>query len=482
MRKIGMIVTVMEVLMMMTVSLSCAAEKGFVLLPEEDFAERFYSNPSAVHDIGDPAVYRAEGSWWMVATSAADGFRIWRSDDLVTWQDEGMAYQKESGVSWCASTFWAPEVSFIDGTYYLVYSAKWYNHGTLRIGIARSDSPGGPFVDLKNEPLFDPGYAVIDAHLMQDSDGTCWLYFSRDCSENVVDGVYTSQIYTARLAEDMMSLASEPVLLTTPDLDWEYSDGDDCRWNEGPFVVRNGGKYWLFYSANYFESLEYGVGAAVSDAPDGPFVKYEQGPLLKCVTGGDGSVLVSGPGHNFCFEVGGEWFTSYHTHYDPVRRGNDRQLCIDRMGFRADGTPYINGPTLAPQLKPLSLMGLRDLLPLSLPMYPDRQAGLLTDGDCVVNSGDRGLFTLPGGSGLEYRWDAPVTADSILLYAPAGQDACVTLTLNGGHSVRLSLTDMETLPGSSLRVFFEPLSLVSLRIDTDADCRLAELRLIGPAA
>jgi hypothetical protein len=32
----------------------------------------------------------------------------------------------------------------------------------FRIGVAVADKPTGPFMELSSEPLFDPGYPVID--------------------------------------------------------------------------------------------------------------------------------------------------------------------------------------------------------------------------------------------------------------------------------------------------------------------------------
>ena len=451
------------------------------LLDAANFADRFYTNPGPVHDIGDPTVFYAEGSFWMVATSAPNGFRMWRSPDLGAWEECDMAYRIDPATSWCTGSFWAPEVHRVGDAYYLVFSATWYGHNTMRIGIARSDSPGGPYVNLKNEPLFDPGYATIDAHLVFTPAGEPWLYFARDCSENVIGGIHTSQICAVRLTEDLMDVVGEPVLLTTPDQPWEFASGDEYRWNEGPYVVRHGGRYWLFYSANYYQGREYGVGVAVSDAPDGPYAKLDASPLLRWAEDADGAVRVSGPGHNACFEVEGERFTSYHTHYQPHAPNADRQLAIDRMGFHGDGTPYIDGPTLAPQPKPLAVLGLRSLLGEAACESSLSDAAPLTDGDtCVAPSSEPWLTSFGAGDWVEYRWARPVRADSLLLWAPAGQEAVARLSIDGGEPIALDLAELDPLPGSALRLFFEPIGITSLRLEFDRPCRLGELMLLGP--
>jgi hypothetical protein len=46
---------------------------------------------------------------------------------------------------------------------------------------------------------------------------------------------------------------------------------------------------------------------------------------------------------------GTELFIVYHIQTNPERPSADRQVCIDRMGFREDGSLYVSGPTDTPQ-------------------------------------------------------------------------------------------------------------------------------------
>jgi GH43 family beta-xylosidase len=61
--------------------------------------------------------------------------------------------------------------------------------------------------------------------------------------------------------------------------------------------------------------------------------------------------VISGPGHHCVIDSpdGSELFVVYHTHTDAALGGGNRQVCIDRMGFREDGSIYVNGPTLTDQ-------------------------------------------------------------------------------------------------------------------------------------
>jgi hypothetical protein len=175
-----------------------------------------------------------------------------------------------------------------------------------------------------------------------------YLYYSRDCSENVVDGKHTSQIYVVEMeGYTQIKEGAEHKLLLTPEQNWELRSGD-WLWNEGPDILKHTGKYYLFYSANCYASYDYSIGYAVSDNPLGPFIKYENNPVISAI--GD----MSGTGNNsFFYSLDGkEMFTAYHTHTDSVAGGGNRKLSIDRCGFREDGSFYINGPTISMQPEP----------------------------------------------------------------------------------------------------------------------------------
>jgi GH43 family beta-xylosidase len=311
--------------------------------------DSIYQNPISIKNIGDPFVLRAlDGKYYCYASSAADGFKAWSSNDLVHWMDIGYVY-KRNDASWGESDFWAPEVVFYNGKYFMHYSARWGKNQSLRLGVATADSPAGPFVDVFNRPMFDFGYAAIDGHVLFDDDGRKYFYYSRDCSENVVDGRHESHLYVAELNEDLTSLKGESCLITKPEQEWELRSGPEWLWNEGPFVLKHNHKYYLMYSANFYASRDYSVGYAVAASPLGPFTKATHNPILFSP-----NREISGPGHNSVIASpdGGELFIVYHTHTDPDHPSGDRQVCIDRMGFREDGSLYVTGPTNTPQKIP----------------------------------------------------------------------------------------------------------------------------------
>lgn len=312
-------------------------------------ADYLYSNPTDIDYIGDPYVIKAsDGFYYMFCTSASNGYFCWKSADLYNWTDKKMAYTRSKD-SWAFNTFWAPEVVELDGVYYMYYTAKRLN-GSLRIGVATSSSPDGPYEEALDEPLFDFGYAAIDAHVFIDDDNKKYLYYSRDCSENIQSGVHISEIYGIRLNDDMISVEGDPVLLTSPTQMWEI--GGDYIWNEGPEVIKHNGIYYLTYSSNFYASRDYSVGYATSASPLGEYTKYENNPILSAGSYKD----ISGPGHH-SFTLSPdeeELFMVYHTHTYPSAPSGDRQVNIDRVVFTDTGEMYVNGPTISSQPLPFN--------------------------------------------------------------------------------------------------------------------------------
>ncbi len=294
-------------------------------------------NPIGITNIGDPFIlHSSDGYYYLYATSHdidEMGFYVWKSKDFINWSEPKICYylsEKSFGYKNC----WAPEVTEYNGKYYLFYSARWKKTDTLRIGVAISESPEGPFIETKeNEPLFDFGYTCIDGTVFIDEDGRKYLYYSRDCCDNVYNGEHQSHIYVLRLSDDLLSVYGEPKLISKPELPYEdilnIYDGVIWKWNEGPFMVKTNGEYHLMYSGNHYATKYYSICVAKADNPLGPFTKYDK-PIATYIEG-----KITGPGHNSVFKDDkGQMYCAYHVHTNINNPGNDRQLFIDKLNYK----------------------------------------------------------------------------------------------------------------------------------------------------
>src|SRR5689334_4033206 len=122
-----------------------------------------YLNPVYQREFPDPFVLKYCGEYWAYCTGFwSDGrcFGILHSTDLVNWQEVGGAMQPLPDNP---PHYWAPEVSYYNGRFYLYYSMG--NEELMEIRVAVAEQPGGPFVDsgrrLTREPF------AIDAHVFQ---------------------------------------------------------------------------------------------------------------------------------------------------------------------------------------------------------------------------------------------------------------------------------------------------------------------------
>lgn len=346
-----------------------------------------YKNPLAVK-FGDPYILNdGNGTYYMYGTGggAKDGFATYSSTDLVNWNFEGQVYTGDKEDSWAIGSFWAPEVYKFNDKYYMFFSAQWRDNPNdelenFKIGVAVADKPTGPFKDVQNKPLFDPGYPVIDANVFQDTDGKSYLYYSRVCYKHPVeteisewarekgwfDEIEESWVYGIELKPDFSGVIGEPVLLLRPpktmddkNAEWESrsvtSKEVNRRWTEGSYTFKHEGTYYMMYSANYYGGENYAVGYATADSPLGPYKKAENNPVLEKNTdkGGD----VTGTGHNSLVfaEDSTRIYTVYHGRTKTT--GDKRVVFIDELRIKDNGELVVDGPSTEAKPKPLRSSG-----------------------------------------------------------------------------------------------------------------------------
>lgn len=331
-----------------------------------------FNNPLDVK-FGDPFVLEAnDGKYYMYGTGggAKKGFAAYSSSDLENWKSEGQVYFSDNKNSWGVGAFWAPEVYELDGKYYMFYSAQWKVNPTnekenFKIGVAVSDNPLGPFVDAKSEPIFDPGYPIIDANVFFE-DGKSYLYYSRCCYKHPVesevsvwarekgwyDKIEESWVYGVELKPDFSGVIGEPKLLLRPPLkmndpntEWESrsvtAHEANRRWTEGSTLLKHGNVYYMMYSANNFDGENYAVGYATSNGPLGDFDKARNNPVLE--KNGE----VTGTGHNSILESpdGDGWICFYHGRTEKT--GHKRLVFMDKMKIDDQGVLRVEGPSLS---------------------------------------------------------------------------------------------------------------------------------------
>lgn len=345
-----------------------------VVIANRGLAQDLAPNPLPVA-LGDPYIIFDEqrDRYYMYGTGGtSNGFVAYSSTDLKDWKEEGVIYSNAQNKSWGIKDFWAPEVYQWDGKYYLFYSAHWKNNPNqelenYKIGVAVADAPTGPFLDVTGEPLFDPGYPIIDANVYVSEEGRKYLYYSRCCYKHPVESeiadwarekgwyneIEESWVYGVELAPDLSGVVGEPKLLLRPPLEMDDTQAEwesrsvlhqeiNRRWTEGSYLFKHEDTYYMMYSANHYAGPFYAVGYATSKSPLGPFEKSTHNPVLEKNTEQGGEV--TGTGHNSIF-VGkdGKLYCVYHGR--TTATGDDRVVFIDPMEVDQDGVLRVAGPT-----------------------------------------------------------------------------------------------------------------------------------------
>jgi arabinan endo-1,5-alpha-L-arabinosidase len=282
-----------------------------------------FVNPVYDRDFPDPDVLRVGDTFYAYATNAAaNNIRTAYSKDLVHWMPLNDALPNLP--DWATREFgyvWAPDVSKVGDKYLMYFVAHFAidKGGTQCIGTAISDKPDGVF-DPTDEPIvcqIAQG-GSIDPATFVDDDGKRYLLWKNDGNS----GGGQTWIYIQPVSEDGLTLEGEPTKLITADQVWEGV------LVEGPTLWKRGGKYYLFYSANAYNSPDYAVGYAVADSILGPYVKAPQPLLKRNVTAG----MVGPGGQDIVLDEAGNTWMLYHN-WAP---GGYRRLNLIQIEWQAD--------------------------------------------------------------------------------------------------------------------------------------------------
>ena len=309
------------------------------------------NNPVLPGLYADPDIDVFGNTYYIYPTT--DGFTGWSgtqfhcfySTDMMKWTDHGVILDAGAGkdVPWAVGSAWAPTIEQKNGKYYFYFCAK-RSDGKSCIGVAVANSPIGPFV-AQPTPLITPEIAstegitmgqTIDPSVFTDDDGKSYLCFGNG-NPAVVE-----------LNSDMISYKAGTMK--------NIQNATDFR--EAITVIKRNGVYHFTWSCDDTGSENYHVDYGTSNSIYGP-ITYQYTILSKDTGNG-----ILGTGHHSIVKVPGkdEYYIAYHRFGTPLSdypsgKGYNRETCIDKLEFGADGlmkkvTPTLVGLTYPPGVKP----------------------------------------------------------------------------------------------------------------------------------
>lgn len=328
-------------------ALACVflAAPTFAAAPAREFQ---YQNPVRAGDYPDPSVIRVGEDYWATATSSewAPHFPILHSRDLVNWEIKGYAFAQLP--AWAKANFWAPEIAQDQGKFYIYYTARQTQSNRLAVAVATADHPAGPYTD--RGALIAQEAGSIDPVPFTDAQGARWLLWKEDGNSMK----RPTPIWLQRLRDDGLAFIGEKREILRNDAPWEGAVV------EGPFVLRRGSYYYLFYSGNACcgRGCNYALGVARAKEMAGPWEKSPANPILA------GNTDWRCPGHgSIVTDPEGRYWLLYHAYAQKGFVATGREMLLDEVVFGPDGWPTINsgkGPsTRAPG--PRSATAQRDI-------------------------------------------------------------------------------------------------------------------------
>lgn len=308
--------------------------------------QRFGADPYAlVYDdrvylymTGDILEYDAAGHVKENSYGKINKLNVVSSTDLINWTDHGSipAAGIQGAARW-GNNSWAPAVACKEINGQMQFFIYFANGGN-GIGVLQGDSPTGPFRDPLGHALISritPNCSSVtwlfDPAVLVDEDNNAYLYFGGGIPNGRVADPGTARV--VKLADDMISLAGNPVKLDVPYL---FEDSGINKIHD---------KYYYSYCSNWNVDLdakrELGIDNAqivymISDSPMGPFelggvVLKNPGSYYGCY----------GNNHHCMFNFHDKWYIAYHTQMLEALldiSGGYRATSVSEINVNTDGS------------------------------------------------------------------------------------------------------------------------------------------------
>ena len=293
----------------------------------------------------DPSIIRVEDTYYL-ATSTFEwwpGVQIHMSKDLVHWKlithplNEKRLLDMTGNLD--SGGIWAPDLSYHDGKFYLVYTDVKVTDGSFKDCInylITSEDIMGPWSD----PVI-LNTAGFDASLFHDDNGKKYLvnqYWDPRPYHHPFYGILCTEY-----SESEKKLVGKP---------WVLYKGTEEKFTEGPHLYKKDGYYYLFVAQG---GTEYAHQERVARARSlhGEFETQPGTPLLTTLDAPWHPIQKAGHG-SLVDTPKGEWYFT-HLMGRPLHHDNEsfvdprgwcplgRETGIQKLAWDEEGWPYIVG-------------------------------------------------------------------------------------------------------------------------------------------
>jgi len=275
--------------------------------------------------------------------SSGGGVHVSVSNNIATgWSENGMqVYSAAPG----ENDFWAPELHYINGQFYVYVSIDDGNNANHRMHVLQGTSatdPTQPFNMVGKISTADDNWSIDGTVLQYQPNGKLYFVWSgwSDANSPLNQNLYIAEMDTPT------SLTGDRVLLHSPTPSWQQSQlGSNVQGvNEGPTALFNNGRTFVIYSAAGSWDDDYCLAMMGIDNGADPMVASNWWALDdRPVFWKSDSAF--GPGHaSFTQDRNGVPYIVYHADATSGAGWGGRTIRAQTFGWNPDSSPAFPSP------------------------------------------------------------------------------------------------------------------------------------------
>lgn len=266
---------------------------------------------SEIH-IRDPFVLPFENNYYLFGTpgkyarEGGEGFWCHISKNLEDWSEPIKCFDSPKGF-WANDNYWAPEVHYYKGRFYMF--ASFMANGHMRaVQVLASDRPEGPY-EVWSCPLTPNNWMCLDGTLYVE-DEIPYMIFCHEWAQ-IKDG----EMCIVQLSDDLKNTVGKPKLLfKASEPNWSSEKINNGFITDGPFIHKCKDDrllmIWSSFDDNgYVEAVAYSKSGKIN----GEWKHCEK--TVSAVNGGHGMIFRDFNGKLF-----------FTMHYPNLPYGSERTL------------------------------------------------------------------------------------------------------------------------------------------------------------
>lgn len=291
----------------------------------------------------DPSVVTADG-WYYFTQSSPDQtyitIRRARSIKSLAAAPKTVVWRGGETGSPCCQ-WWAPELHFIDGAWYIYTTADNGNNNNHRLQVLQAHDPLGPYT-YKGQLTTPGNHWSIDPSPLQLPGGQLYLTWSGWPGDT--NGV--QNIYIARLTNPW-TVTGARTMLSTPAYPWELHSGSvPVKVNESPEPLVHDGRIFVTYSGSGCWTPDYALGLLSASISANLLQASTWTKSAQPVFSSNPSAGIYGPASNgfFTSPDGRQTWMVFHAVNDPAGNcGLERDVYAQQVTWSAGGFPQFGG-------------------------------------------------------------------------------------------------------------------------------------------